>query len=37
VDGSGHDFYIDDVPGGDRVTALVAFLMALDDAPGELP
>jgi mono/diheme cytochrome c family protein len=37
VDGSGHDFYIDDVPGGNRVTALVAFLLALDDAPGELP
>jgi hypothetical protein len=35
--GSGHDFYIDDVPGGDRIAALVAFLLALDDRPCELP
>ncbi len=32
---TGHDFYIDDVPGGPKVTALVAFLLALDDNPGD--
>ncbi len=37
VEGMGHEFWIDDEPGGERVTALVAFLLALDDAPGELP
>ncbi|HSU39994.1 MAG TPA: hypothetical protein VLJ38_10505, partial [Polyangiaceae bacterium] len=37
VEGIGHEFFIDDVPGGDRVTALVAFLLALDDEPGALP
>lgn len=37
ISGSGHEFYVDDVPGGERVTALVAFLLALDDDPGALP
>ncbi len=35
VEGVGHDFYIDDVPGGERISALVAFLLALDDCPGQ--
>ena len=35
VEGSGHEFYIDDTPGGEHVTALVAFLLALDDAPND--
>jgi hypothetical protein len=37
VEGRGHDFWIEDEPGGERITALVAFLLALDDAPGQLP
>lgn len=37
VGGKGHDFYLDDVPGGPDVTALVAFLLALDDCVGDLP
>ncbi len=37
VAGVGHDFYVDDVPGGERISALVAFLLALDDRPCELP
>lgn len=37
VEGRGHEFWIDDTPGGERVSALVAFLLALDDAPGDLP
>jgi len=37
VEGRGHEFWIDDEPGGERVTALIAFLLALDDDPGELP
>jgi hypothetical protein len=37
VEGRGHRFWIDDEPGGERVTALVAFLLAMDDHPGELP
>jgi hypothetical protein len=37
IEGIGHEFYLDDVPGGERVTALVAFLLALDDNPGDLP
>lgn len=32
--GEGHDFYIDDEPGGERVSALVAFLLAIDDDTG---
>ncbi len=35
IDGAGHDFYLDDAPGGARVTALVAFLLALDDSVGD--
>jgi mono/diheme cytochrome c family protein len=37
VEGTGHEFWIDDTPGGERITALIAFLLALDDAPAELP
>jgi hypothetical protein len=37
VAGVGHDFYIQDKPGGADVTALVAFLLALDDCPRDLP
>jgi mono/diheme cytochrome c family protein len=37
VQGIGHEHYVDDVPGGDRITSLVAFLLSLDDAPAELP
>jgi hypothetical protein len=37
VEGQGHAFWIDDVPGGPRVSALIAFLLSLDDNPGELP
>jgi hypothetical protein len=35
--GVGHEYWIDDEPGGERITALIAFLLALDDAPCELP
>ncbi len=35
VQGIGHEYWIEDQPGGDTVTALVAFLLALDDKPGE--
>jgi hypothetical protein len=34
VQGIGHEKYIDDHPGGEKITALVAFLLALDDDPG---
>lgn len=37
ISGSGHEFYVADVLGGDRITALVAFLLAVDDDPGALP
>jgi hypothetical protein len=37
ISGAGHEFYIEDAPGGERITALVAFLLALDDAPSALP
>ena len=37
VSGVGHEFWIDDEPGGERITAVVAFLLALDDTPCELP
>jgi hypothetical protein len=33
--GGGHDFYVDDEPGGEQITALVAFLLALDHFPPE--
>lgn len=35
IQGIGHEYWIDDVPGGDVVTPLVAFLLALDDNPGK--
>ncbi len=35
IQGIGHNYFINDVPGGEKITALVAFLLALDDAPGE--
>lgn len=35
IQGVGHEYWIDDVPGGDIVTPLVAFLLALDDNPGK--
>jgi hypothetical protein len=37
LSGEGHRYYIDDVTGGERITALIAFLLALDDQPGRLP
>lgn len=37
IEGVGHEYYLDDEPGGPNVTALVAFLLALDDDPGDLP
>lgn len=37
IDGAGHEFYIDDAPGGERVSALVAFLLAIDDDVRDLP
>ena len=33
ISGQGHEFWVDDEPGGERVTALVAFLLALDHFP----
>ena len=33
ISGQGHEFWVDDQPGGERVTALVAFLLALDHFP----
>lgn len=35
IQGSGHEYWIEDRPGGDTITALVAFLLALDDDPGK--
>ncbi|RIK74541.1 hypothetical protein DCC62_15055 [candidate division KSB1 bacterium] len=35
VQGIGHEYWIQDQPGGDNITALIAFLLALDDKPGE--
>ena len=35
VQGVGHEQYIQDTPGGENITALVAFLLALDDEPGK--
>jgi len=35
IQGIGHDFWINDDAGGDRITALIAFLLALDDDPGQ--
>lgn len=37
IHGVGHEFFVADGPGGDEITALVAFLLALDDAPSALP
>jgi len=34
IQGVGHDYWIDDQPGGEQITALIAFLLALDDDPG---
>ncbi|MEZ4315894.1 MAG: hypothetical protein R3F61_00245 [Myxococcota bacterium] len=36
VAGIGHEFWVDDEPGGPDVTALIAFLLALDDCPGDV-
>jgi len=36
VAGIGHEFWVDDEPGGPDVTALVAFLLSLDDCPGDV-
>ncbi|MCB9675819.1 MAG: hypothetical protein H6737_11920 [Alphaproteobacteria bacterium] len=36
IAGVGHEFWVDDQPGGPDVTALVAFLLALDDCPGDV-
>jgi hypothetical protein len=35
VQGIGHKYWIQDEPGGDKITALVAFLLALDDDPSQ--
>jgi hypothetical protein len=35
IEGIGHEYWIQDQPGGDAIAALVAFLLALDDAPGK--
>jgi hypothetical protein len=35
VQGIGHEFWIDDNAGGDRITALIAFLLSLDDDPSQ--
>lgn len=35
--GIGHEFWVDDVPGGRKITALVAYLLSLDDCPRALP
>jgi hypothetical protein len=35
VQGIGHEFWVNDVPGGERITSLVAFLLALDDDPSD--
>jgi hypothetical protein len=37
VHGEGHPFWVVDVAGGEKVTALVAYLLALDDCPRDLP
>ncbi len=37
LSGKGHEYWVDDFPGGDRITSLVAFLLALDDHPGQGP
>lgn len=34
VHGIGHEFWINDTVGGDKITSLVTFLLALDDNPG---
>jgi hypothetical protein len=36
MSGKGHEHWVDDFPGGERITALIAFLLALDDRPGTL-
>jgi hypothetical protein len=35
IQGIGHKYWIQDEPGGDKITALVAFLLALDDDPSQ--
>ena len=35
LSGKGHEYWVDDFPGGNRITALIAFLLALDDHPGK--
>ena len=36
VYGTGHEFWVDDEPGGNTITPLIAFLLALDDDPGDV-
>ncbi len=35
IEGIGHEFWIPDQPGGEIITPLIAFLLALDDEPGK--
>lgn len=35
IEGKGHEFWINDQPGGPIITPLIAFLLALDDEPGK--
>jgi len=33
IEGIGHEYWVKDDPGGDKITALIAFLLALDNDP----
>lgn len=35
IEGVGHEFWIQDQPGGEIIAPLIAFLLALDDEPGK--